>query len=144
MNNNNLTADKLRIGNIIASAHNKENKETWTIGKVIEISNIDNQYEQILVETKEEYTWFFKDNYFSIPLTKEYLEKFGFKINRITKEDNNIWRKEYANGYFELEEIITFFFGHPVYSTELKTIDHLQNLFFFITGEELILNIDEE
>lgn len=140
MNINNLTADKLRIGNIIASAHNKDNKETWTIGKVIEISNIENQYEQILVETKEDYTWFFKDNYFSIPLTNEYLVKFGFKINRITKEDNNIWRKEYANGYFEIEEIISFFF----HGTEIKTIDHLQNLFFFITNEELNLNIDEE
>ncbi len=140
-NNNNLTADKLRIGNIIASAHNKDNKETWTIGKVIEISNIENQYEQILVETKEDYTWFFNDNYFSIPLTEEYLVKFGFKINRITKEDNNIWRKEYSNGFFELNEFKNTFLYNR---TEIKTIDHLQNLFFFITNEELNLNIDEE
>lgn len=139
-NNNNLTADKLRIGNTIASAHNKDNKETWTIGNVIEISNINNQYEQILVETKDDYIWFFKDNYFSIPLTKEYLEKLNFKKD-LKNINDSIWKIEYSKGYFELKEFKNSFLYNR---TEIKTIDHLQNLFFFITNEELILNsIDE-
>ncbi len=136
-----LTSDKIRIGNLIASGANPENPKTWVIGKVLSISSLDTEFEQIEVETEESFEWFFKDNYFSIPLTTEWLLKLGFKINRVTKEDNNIWRKEWTEGYFELEEIISFFFGHPIHSTEIKTIDHLQNLFYFITGEELSVSL---
>jgi hypothetical protein len=133
-----LTSDKIRIGNLIAAGANKDNPKTWVIGKVISISSLDAKFEQIEIETEESFEWFFRDNYFSIPLTKEWLLKLGFKINRITKEENNIWRKEWSEGYFELEEIISFFFGHPTYSVEIKTVDHLQNLYYCITKEELI------
>jgi len=68
------------------------------------------------------------------------LIKFGFKIVDVTKEGNNIWRKEWSDGYFDLEEITSFFFGGDIYSTKIDTVDHLQNLFYFITGEELIFN----
>jgi len=65
------------------------------------------------------------------------LIKFGFTIQHETKKENNVWRKYYKEGFFDLEEIITFFFGNPLYAVEVKTVDHLQNLFYFITGEEL-------
>ena len=132
-----LNAKQIRIGNYIMSGNNGKFYEDGSIGKVLEIGNEERKFEQIYCECEESFDWFFKDNYFPIPLTKEWLIKFGFKINRVTKEENNVWRKEWTEGYFELEEIISFFFGHPVYSTEIKTVDHLQNLFFFVTNEEL-------
>jgi len=135
-----LTSDKIRIGNLIASSGNPKNRETWTIGKVISISSLGVDFEQVEVETSESFEWFFKDNYFSIPLEHEWLIKFGFKIVDVTKEGNNIWRKEWSDGYFDLEEITSFFFGGDIYSTKIDTVDHLQNLFYFITGEELIFN----
>lgn len=132
-----LTAKEIRIGNIIISGNNGKYYEDGIIGKVLEIGNDEREFEQIYCECEESFEWFFKDNYFSIPLTKEWLLKLGFKIIRVTKEDNNIWRKDWTEGYFELEEIISFFFGSPIYSTEIKTIDHLQNLYYFVTCEEL-------
>ena len=135
-----LRNSDLRIGNLIASGYSEEIEDTWIIGKVKTILSDEVDYEQIEVETDESFEWFFKDCYFSIPLKKDWLIKFCFYINRTTKEDNNIWRKDWSEGYFELEEIISFFFGYPLYSTEIKTVDHLQNLFYFITKEELKTN----
>ena len=135
-----LRNSDLRIGNFIASGYSEETIDTWIIGKVITILSDDVEHEQIEVETEESFEWFFKDSYFSIPLTKDWLIKFGFTINRITKEDNNIWRKGWSDGYFELEEINSFFYGYPLYAIEIKTVDHLQNLFYFITKEDLTTN----
>lgn len=73
-----MKANELRLGSLIASSGNPSNIETWVIGKVVSISSLESQFEQIEVETEEEFTWFFKDNYFGIPLTEEWLIRFGF------------------------------------------------------------------
>lgn len=132
-----LNAAQIRLGNYIMSGNNGNYCSSGLIGKVLEIGNDDREFEQIYCECEESYEWFFKGNYFPIPLTKEWLYVFGFKINRATKKNNNIWRREWTDGYFELEEITSFFFGYPVHAVEVETVDHLQNLFYFITGEEL-------
>jgi hypothetical protein len=78
--------------------------------------------------------------YEPIPLTEEWLLKFGFEVNRQTKEDNNIWRCSCTEGYFEVEQIIGFFlWDNHCYGTEIKYVYQLQNLYFALTGEELQL-----
>jgi hypothetical protein len=78
-----------------------------------------------------------------IPLTEEWLLKFGFKVNRQTKEENNIWRCYWTEGHFEIEQIIGFFlWDNNCYGTKIKYVHQLQNLYFALTGEELIIKQD--
>jgi len=81
-------------------------------------------------------------NYQPIPLTQELLLKFGFEINRQTKEENNIWRCYSEEGFFEVEQIGSSFFldDNHCYGTKINNVHQLQNLYFALTGEELILN----
>ena len=70
-----------------------------------------------------------------IPLTEEWLLKFGFE-KKINDDDFDYWLKgefddtflcEHADGF-----CYNFGFGH-----ELKHVHQLQNLYFALTGEEL-------
>lgn len=80
-----------------------------------------------------------------IPLTEEWLLKFGFQ-----KDDNGCYWVNLLTHYFELEKSDCFWF--PVYAqipefshekeqrVSLNCIEHvhqLQNLYFALTGEEL-------
>jgi hypothetical protein len=80
-----------------------------------------------------------KPNYQPIPLTEEWLLKFGFEINRQTKKENNIWRCYSEEGFFEVEQIGDGFFldDNDCYGTELNYVHQLQNLYFALTSEEL-------
>jgi len=80
-----------------------------------------------------------EENYVSaikpIPLTEEWLLKFGF--------DSNGWKGEfikYAEGYIYLfgEESCIF---AQAYKIEIKHVHQLQNLYFALTGEELTIKI---
>jgi len=48
-------------------------------GKVLSIGQEDQEFEQIYCECEESFNWYFRDNYFGIPLTKEWLVEFGYK-----------------------------------------------------------------
>ena len=125
-----MKATDLRIGNWIASGANHQNIETWVIGKVHSISCLNSQFEQIEVETEEEFTWFFKDNYFGIPLTEEWLVKFGFD-----KYQSNICL---LNISLEWDNKGRYFFQwYDV--TYLEYVHQLQNLYFALTGNELTI-----
>jgi hypothetical protein len=82
-----------------------------------------------------------KPNYKPIPLTEEWLLKFGFEINRQTKEENNIWRCYSEEGFFEVEQIGSSFFldDNHCYGTKINYVHQLQNLYFALTGEELVV-----
>ncbi len=148
-----MKAEELRIGNFIASSGNPKNIETCVVGKVHSISSMDTQFEQIEVETEEEFIWFFKNSYFGIPLTEKWLIDFGFKkyaessvckgwaigVNPITQDYllNLTWMKNedgtlaecfYKNGYFTIQHV-----------------HQLQNLYFALTRKELrIMNREEK
>ena len=136
-----MEAKNFRIGNFIASSGNPENIETWVIGKVYSISSMDSKFEQIEIETEEEFTWFFKDNYFGIPLTEKWLINFGFigqpcdytkdKLSVCLKGSDSFHKagRTYYNSWAILEK-------QPTY------VHELQNLFFAITGTELELKTD--
>lgn len=68
-----------------------------------------------------------------IPLTKEWLLKFGFK--------------EHAISYYNLNDIIISYANTGLHEYRvrdvnviIKYVHQLQNLYFALTGEELILN----
>jgi len=62
-----------------------------------------------------------------IPLTEEWLLKFGFKINGNTMKINILG----ING--------SFFFEHELGISQISYVHQLQNLYWILTGEELTI-----
>lgn len=112
-----MNAKELRIGNFVYRQSSKM------------IVNRNDIY-QIEVVTKQT-----QSKYDPIPLTEAWLLKFGFTLvnraNYITIDFD-----EWELGEFELED---FMYRGSV-EKELKYVHELQNLYFALTGEELILN----
>lgn len=84
------------------------------------------------------------------PLTEEWLLKFGFEYcyfpapdsDGVYREKENV-NKEYFK-HHKLSEEISYYlpynhFNYHIGSINIKYVHQLQNLFFSITGEELIL-----
>ena len=79
------------------------------------------------------------DNFSGIPLTEEWLLKFGFKfcegetIGETTMNDryikNNFWLNHWING--------KLFYWENRDDLEIQYVHQLQNLYFALTGEEL-------
>jgi hypothetical protein len=134
-----MDQSELRIGNLIASSGNPSNKETWIIGKVISISSLNTDFEQLEIETDEEFTWFFKDNYFGIPLSIDILKNMGFKelrdgIYQFWSKDVGIFQVIVCsdNNGFGIRIWVTGTFGRTIYY-----VHDFQNLFYSLTGVEL-------
>jgi hypothetical protein len=68
-----------------------------------------------------------------IPLTEEWLLKFGFN----KWKDKKIWTCKKVMIYFHAKE--EFCFGRASNRTKLKYVHQLQNLYFALTGEELTI-----
>lgn len=130
-----ITASDLMIGNYIISGNNGKYDSDMIIGRVLEIGNEDRDFEQIYCECEESYEWFFKDNYFGIPLTQVWLDKFGFKYlggaNLI--EFNAKWF--YGNIHIEQLKSGEFVF----HGQQIMYVHQLQNLYFLLTGKKIIL-----
>lgn len=126
-----MKANELRIGNFVLFA------EEGTEFKVNEISE-----EGLWVINDEEKTWIELDCFEPIPLTEEWLLKFGFE-----KVDNN-WQKEWLLLHVNLKTgTIDFLLNEP-YSgkmrvTILESVHQLQNLIYALTGEELTIKEEE-
>tara|TARA_R110000822_G_C14906902_1_gene449700 strand:+ start:131 stop:493 length:363 start_codon:yes stop_codon:yes gene_type:complete len=110
------------------------------IGNWVEIQGL--QSKVILVDVEEcicenEYCEDFENNKITqnlqpIPLTKEWLEKFGFENNSMNLDEE---------GFLHLD--ISFLGGVNVYINDMEYphinyVHQLQNLYFALTGEELI------
>lgn len=84
-----------------------------------------------------------------IPITEEWLLKFGFKVglNERDDEDDRIILHVYRNKISIAEKNKTFYFYITIEDdtyynfkwVELKYVHQLQNLYFALTGEELTL-----
>jgi hypothetical protein len=129
MKSSELRASELRVGNIT------------TLGVV---SLIDQDVFRVVDSEGDSFknTW---AEIKPISLTEEWLLKFGFEINRQTKEENNIWRCYSEEGFFEVEQIGSSFFldDNHCYGTKINHVHQLQNLYFALTGEELKDKNDE-
>ena len=129
-----MKASEFRIGNWIASGRNLEQQETWVIGKVHSISSMESDFEQLEVETAEDFTWFFKDGYWGIPLTEEILLDCGF-----FKYNNAYVLEVPKESVYEFNFSIwdDFTYNSAEFPVELKHLHQLQNLYFALTNKEL-------
>jgi hypothetical protein len=90
-----------------------------------------------------------KPNYNPIPLTEEWLLKFGFEdvdlnmsgSNWLVKEQKGLWRQAIRIAYSEKSEewsLTLECVSPPTLSiVRLKYVHQLQNLYFALTGEEI-------
>ena len=77
----------------------------------------------------------FADAYHPIPLTEEWLVKFGFEK---TTKWNNV---QHTKGILQIRNLyILFVKGRNQSWINLKHVHQLQNLYFALTGEELTIN----
>lgn len=73
-------------------------------------------------------------NFEPIPLTEEWLVKFGVDIREHSK--GKYWHKKSI--CFEIGNDCIYF-DHKNYPTKILSVHHLQNVYFVLTGEELTL-----
>lgn len=137
-----MKANELRIGNLIYGCYYDENisdDELLSLCEVLAIDLTGNSEHEIYVDSKENIEHF--NNFKPIPITEEWLLKFGFEKrdlftfykdklcirikNPLDKFDPN--GRVYWNSWTILEK-------QPEY------VHQLQNLYFAITGEELTIN----
>ena len=120
-----LSATELRIGNLVYY-HIKDKmdeKVEWD-----EINHIDVDDLRILTDFEN------NSEYKPIPLTEEWLLKFG--ANKY-ESDHKANQYRIENMLFVIRKNTFFDYGTRV---KLQFVHQLQNLYFALTGEELILN----
>lgn len=130
----NLRSQDLRIGNYVMFSNNSE------IFKVTGISefglDVENEVEEIYMEY---------DNFEPIPLTEEWLLKFGFEITNNEGDKKDFEYKTFYPFYLSLDhdEVCLNYDTKSGYycifydDKRLLFIHQLQNLYFALTGEEL-------
>ena len=107
------------------------------IGNWVNIFLNDVDYNTIQIKVDDLYYIIQKNGvYEPIPLTEEWLEKFGFDI-----KDKN--RLDWVKGAFNLERSYEdnnkFWFEVYSHYIPLDYVHQFQNLYFALTGEELII-----
>ena len=105
----------------------------------IRIGNIINR-NGLIVAVDEQTFWDMKNNpkqYEPVPLTEDWLEKFGFQKTKFESSIKTLkyeWTSIYFNnGYIEISVR-----GHS-YPVSIQHAHQLQNLYFALTGEELTI-----
>jgi hypothetical protein len=114
---------ELRIGNLL-----DVDGKFWAVGDIV-----TNPFELFFIENND---YNHSLNAKPIPLTEEWLLKFGFKYNEDSQEN-----EVYKNGIILLllrRNPIRFTLLTTVFSIKLQYVHQLQNLYFALTGEELI------
>jgi hypothetical protein len=121
-----MKANELRIGNLVWLYCHHEPVS------VVQIFKEDNEYWLETDLHEGEKLGIFEP----IPLTEEWLVKFGFERN-----GSQFWYKSYD---YTIDTrgnklVVHSDYASSIYGTEVKYVNQLQNLFFALTGEELIL-----
>ena len=115
-----MKANELRVGNLVGSYNKGEEDRVLTINA-----------QNILVEAKANKQGYTR--YRPIPLTEEWLLKFGFENNRL--------------GLFDCIKVVEDIGFHIYFIQrhlkEVQYVHQLQNLYFALVGEELKLKEDE-
>jgi len=135
-----INENELRLGNLFIE------RETKELIRVIELRK-----EQIMFSGKFDQGWQAEP----IPLNDEWLVKFGF-INRVT-EHLNYFELKVKSGLFRIEGLDVYFWKglpskewyydegrhmpitHRSIKLETKHVHSLQNLYFALTSQELVL-----
>lgn len=124
-----LKPEQLRLGNYIYSEVTTVNvKVTTQVLKLIESE----------IKTKE------LSRYKPIPLTEEWLLKFGFERKFFNKEETPRWINKSFYMFIDAVWYITFkrdgyvsFIAFDCFLKDLRYVHQLQNLYFALTGKEL-------
>lgn len=134
-----MKAQELRIGNYIMVEYNEKHKDLLV--RVIEINSdsvkyaaIDNGNRLLKGGTKGECIF---DTIMPIPITEDWFRKFGiakfsfgdkyyFSEGQITGGFEGVWRYEIEDERYTTE------------ITSFKYVHQLQNIYYALTGEELI------
>jgi hypothetical protein len=136
-----MKATELRIGNLVNSPNNNQNP--FRIDSFEYLAVGMGKAGMILDKRLHPLTWYLQDLQ-PIPLTEEWLLKLQFEIFGdilFLGDEYNIW-KQTPNCRFNLftidkERWICSILNQEL--TEIKYIHQLQNLYFALTGEELVI-----
>ena len=141
-----LRANELRIGNLVNI--NEETRidntnELPLINPLFKIERIDEDGEIIIYsEINNLHIFCDLESIEPIPLTEEWLLKFGFE-----RQENN-WKTldlHFATiGWEKLAGITLSFEKESIYLPHIKYVHQLQNLYFALTGEELTFKQQEQ
>ena len=122
-----MKVNELRIGNLIEYRiqDDLDDRKDWW-----EVSKID-ATDLCILESNIDY------DFRPIPLTEEWLLKFGFEKQH-NEDDFDYWfKKGFCDDIFW--EHSEGFCHNLNYGGEIKYVHQLQNLYFALTGEELVL-----
>ena len=117
-----LSATELRIGNLVGIASSLN----FSIGKVTLISN-----NRILLDNKISNK---NHKFIPIELTEEWLLRFGFE------KDNELNFVKFSFKVHFWSNYNSYMYGWIGGNIEIKYVHQLQNIYFALTGQELILN----
>ena len=127
-----IDAKSLRIGNKLQ----KENGEIFTVLR------LDNTRDVLVEEQRGLLTLNY--NLFGIPLSKEILEKCGFK------KFNNAWvlpnyfptaLTTFDFSIWDCGDDVNYHYNSAEFPIYITSVHQLQNLFFCLVGEELTINL---
>ena len=126
-----MKANEIRIGNIVKSLVNNEEfsivDEIGHKGALGYYVSLNNQSSYVWLQHND------RDLVLPIPLTEEWLLKFGFYNSEVFK---NSFIKNGVDIYIQ---DTAFWYDLANDSIEIKTIHQLQNLYFALTNEELTM-----
>lgn len=132
-----LAADEIMLGNIIQSGNNGKYVEEGTIGRVLQIGALDQEFEQVYCECGESFEWFFKDNYFGVPMSDFWFEVFGFTLE--TESAPGIGEFSWwENDRVVINNIYRGVWSIDGCSTPIRWVHQFQNAYFTFTGEKLL------
>lgn len=117
-----MKASELRIGNLVSYRSN-----------TVVIDTLSSSDQCIIIDRYFKYAEQHLTNIKPIPLTEEWLVKFGF--NNLNLNCSNYMFELIHNDMIGYRFSIEGQYGYP----EIKYVHQLQNLYFALTGEELTI-----
>ena len=123
-----LKNNELRIGNLV---------KWYDVSKVLELHSEKNKFDNVYIECEESFEWTEYNKLEPIPLTEEWLLKFGFFIIEINGKFEatlpnfryNIYWNKYTDGFLFCDgETVLINFNY---------VHELQNLVFVLGQREL-------
>ena len=123
-----MNTQELRIGNYVNLINRWNEKELLIIKGISFRGNVYDIDDNI----------YGLDNYEPIPLTEEWLLRFGFDIDINPIVSEKVYVKYLRDKRTQSIEIgIDMEFYNGIYSQKISHVNQLQNLYFALTGEEL-------
>lgn len=121
-----MKSTELRIGNYV--------NEWWCADNKYYVKKLDINLFRCVIEDWTEWE--------PIPLTEEWLVKFGFEPN-IYNDEFELYPLTFDCEYTDEGSWNISYDSYPL-STEIKHVHQLQNLYFALTGEELTLKNEDK